>query len=638
MSTTDPAAQPPIDPVSVPPDLTMGEPPEEVISDNSNCIVQRPSYKHMFEAAQLARSTGSDQPRKSAIFVAHGMGQQLRYATLDQIAQELLDKDARQRGGKRNQPSTETITLQGEHGLMWGIKLMLQNKDLTEREVHIFEGYWAPLTEGEVTLRDVIAFLFTAGLNGLRNGRARFNRWVFGRYSSFKPNLAVIFALIVTVICIASLVIMNTALVTVAALDNPFADPFTKRAMWLPGLKADLTTTFNIFVLFALLLGASLGISSKARAKRRPLKFRKVLTGISQALFGLTLGALILCGIAIIFLFYGHMLGQPGTQGFWKLAFGNDFIEAMNYAISLFIVTVTLGAVALLLFGKKKRSRSVFRFKVKWSRLPIWIGVVVIFAVVAVALSYLGKAVFFSKPPSEPFSWHKVMEWINGVSWPLLIAVSWLVRRLLVQYVGDVAVYITPHTLDRFNSLREKIRDKVVGTAKTVYATRRADGQTFEYEDVFIVGHSLGSVIVYDTLNWLINEDEFHQSTNKLEVARRTRLLLTFGSPLDKIAFLFALQKEKTSEEREALAGASQPLIQQEEFRQFDWVNIYSPNDIISGDLNFYDPPGARKRQLKIKQVTNLVDTQATTLLAAHVEYWENPLLFNILYDKLRSA
>jgi hypothetical protein len=635
MNTTDHQTPPTtIDQTAHPPDVATDNSPGEEQAGDSKCTVQRPSYRLMLEAAQMAKSTGSDQPRKSALFVAHGMGQQLKYATLDQIAQELLEKDARVRGGKSNQPDTEAITIQSDNGLMWGIKLLLQGKDKVEREVHIFEGYWAPLTEGEVTLRDVIAFLFTAGLNGLRNGRAKFNRWLFGRYCTFQASLTVTLYLIAAVAGVASLVAMNTALVTVAA----FSSPFTNSPEWLPGLKRDLTVTFNIFVFFAVLLGLSLGIASRARAKRRTLGLRKWLTKISLALFALTLGATILCGLAIALLFYGHIFRAPERRGFWEMAFGSGAIELVNYAISLFIVAVILMAVALLLFGKKKkRSRSGWLSGMKRGSALMLIGAVVVFGSVATTIFFLAKAVFFTETTEGQFSWQSAVGLINGISWPLLIAVSWLVRRLLVQYVGDVAVYITPHTLDRFNSLREKIRKTVVGAAKAVYATRRADGQTFEYDDVFIVGHSLGSVIVYDTLNWLINEDEFHQSTNKLCVAQRTRLLLTFGSPLDKIAFLFALQKEKTSEEREALVGASQPLIQQPEFRQFDWINLHSPNDIISGDLNFYDPPKSGKHKVPIKRVTNEIDPQATTLLAAHIEYWENPLLFKTLYEKLMS-
>ena len=60
------------------------------------------------------------------------------------------------------------------------------------------------------------------------------------------------------------------------------------------------------------------------------------------------------------------------------------------------------------------------------------------------------------------------------------------------------------------------------------------------------VGRSLGSVIVYDVLNRLVNEDEAIGCS--LKVVARTPLLLTFGSPLDRTAFLFAVQRQNTGE------------------------------------------------------------------------------------------
>jgi hypothetical protein len=152
---------------------------------------------------------------------------------------------------------------------------------------------------------------------------------------------------------------------------------------------------------------------------------------------------------------------------------------------------------------------------------------------------------------------------------------------------------------------------------------------------VVLVGHSLGSVVTYDVLNGLINEDELHRTSTgpPQRVAERTRMLLTFGSPLDKTAFLFASQTHRLKEGREALATTVQPLIQDYAFRHLRWVNIYSPWDIISGALNYYDthnkpvPPG----------VDNRADPEATTLLAAHVEYWTNPLLRNILVAELTT-
>jgi len=97
---------------------------------------------------------------------------------------------------------------------------------------------------------------------------------------------------------------------------------------------------------------------------------------------------------------------------------------------------------------------------------------------------------------------------------------------------------------------------------------------------VAIVGHSLGSVIAYDTLNGLINEDE--RNGRKTGILKRTSILLTFGSPLDKIAFFFTLQSKNALHIRELLAEAVQPMIVDYQYRTFPWVNVYSPNDIIA--------------------------------------------------------
>jgi hypothetical protein len=141
---------------------------------------------------------------------------------------------------------------------------------------------------------------------------------------------------------------------------------------------------------------------------------------------------------------------------------------------------------------------------------------------------------------------------------------------------------------------------------------------------------------VYDTLNKMINDDELATTggadvtrccdgapVESLRTRRRTKLLLTFGSPLDKIAFLFHIQSGgRAGEAREALASATQPLITDTE--RPPWVNVWSPQDIISGDLDFYDLPDKSNHS----RVKNIIDPHATTLLAAHTQYWQNDLIY----------
>jgi hypothetical protein len=187
-----------------------------------------------------------------------------------------------------------------------------------------------------------------------------------------------------------------------------------------------------------------------------------------------------------------------------------------------------------------------------------WVSVVAIVGLLVIALlvvALIVKFVRLGEGTAEP-----LLTLRRGLSWPVLILVSAYVRSLLIQYVGDVAAYITPYRLDRFADLREQIKQCVLRRMRAVYAARGPHGNNLEYDQVFVVGHSLGAVVVYDALNRLINDDliAFNRLINDdltgakdpLNVLKRTRLLLTFGAPLDKVAFLFALQATQTSEAR----------------------------------------------------------------------------------------
>jgi len=87
---------------------------------------------------------------------------------------------------------------------------------------------------------------------------------------------------------------------------------------------------------------------------------------------------------------------------------------------------------------------------------------------------------------------------------------------------------------------------------------------------MIVLGHSLGSVIGYDVLNGLMLEEQL--CNQPLQVADRTRMFLTFGSPLDKTAFLFRTQKDMRSQVREVGAAAVQPMIAAYGNRPLEWV------------------------------------------------------------------
>jgi hypothetical protein len=226
--------------------------------------------------------------------------------------------------------------------------------------------------------------------------------------------------------------------------------------------------------------------------------------------------------------------------------------------------------------------------------------------------------------------------------WPALIAVSKSVRDLIVEFPGDVAIYVASNKLDRFDATRDKIKQVALDSLTSPYAAR-ADGslspgrQGDLYSKLAVVGHSLGSVIAYDSLNRLLRLDAL--LNNQFNVAVRAGIFQTFGSRLDKTAFFFTFQGKDALSIREQLAASVQPLIQSYEcFRKFPWINVYCDNDIISGKLEFYDvnPPN-RANPPATYPVDNIRDPEAIVPLIAHVEYWKNPTVWTNLFREITS-
>lgn len=209
---------------------------------------------------------------------------------------------------------------------------------------------------------------------------------------------------------------------------------------------------------------------------------------------------------------------------------------------------------------------------------------------------------------------------------PLQLLRNWLDRRAtkaIVGYIGDVAIYTS---LDR-KSRYFKVRQSIIHGAQTLLESILAD-QTCDR--VVVAGHSLGSVIAYDALNQLNikanlvkarSADDYRSFEAQLD---KLQGLITFGSPLDKVAFFFqeqlgrVLNRRPAPKEGEALETpyvrsqllghlhsfkvrrSEQPLgysmlnpVQEIladplKPKAFHWVNFYDCKDPISGHLHYY--------------------------------------------------
>jgi len=472
-----------------------------------------------------------------AVFVTHGMGQQVPFETLDAAAEGLILAANKHYGNNIRQIRARTV-------LIGDIKTQRAEFDMrdaqgNEVEVHVYEGYWAPITEGQVMLRDVMAFLFRAGFKGLRNCWLPFERWIFGETVNFGRQFWAPIQLILTLCVVLSLVLLNFVTATVAATRMLHTDCATNCTSVFPEATfAALTSVAAIYVAICVLFGGTLFILMHSR----------------------------------------KWVKHPETSAVW--------------------------CIATNLIGR--------------GLLWLWVGGTIACAVLMlpiIAGRYQPDCISI-----KCFSEH----WL--VIWGFLLLASWIVKNLLIQYMGDVAAYVDSHSLDRFDDIRNRIKTTVFEHAKAVYANS-------QYERIAMMGHSLGSAITYDTLNALINYDALHE--NKLDVIKRTKLLLTFGSPLDKLAFIFASQINKATVTREALAATLQPLVQAYlPFRNIKWINVYSKRDIVSGSLEFYDDKNDANYSPLCK-VDNVEDLDAKIPLAAHIEYWDNRKLFDELYENL---
>ncbi len=513
------------------------------------------------QAAELGGAEPAVAPEGAdwAIVVTHGMGQQVHFETLEQIArslwsaelraqgaaQEIVPRVVRLRNGMAQGKEKETEVLRAE--------MNVTGADGKPRTVHVYESYWAPLTEGKASLRSVTAFLlesFARGFWFLLRYR-KFDRWEFGGMKDFGVRFFLSLSKLV----------------------------FGLLLFFGPIALANFLTAGQVF---ALLFHWQTG-----RNLLKPFTYDVIWIEIFAAIFA--------AGVLVF----------PKLYRAKFLAGRDGLLSAARTGLKILAILVCLAGLAGAL-----RAEVVLVWHA-W----LWYGPHAI----------------------EPPAGFRLR--IEAIVWLAALAAGLVSRWFLVEYMGDVAIYVTSFKVSQWDEVRDKIKKTVADLVGAVYSARSGpDGQgELLYPNVMVVGHSLGSVISYDTLNSLALQDELATLEGRkqevLGVAERTKLLLTFGSPLDKVAFLFRT-KGNTDELREAAASAAQPLICDYAFRPAKWINIWSWFDIISGKLHYYDNPDGAGGGKRVAD-NNIFDKEAFIPLVAHTEYWHDDLLGDTLYENL---
>ena len=218
----------------------------------------------------------------------------------------------------------------------------------------------------------------------------------------------------------------------------------------------------------------------------------------------------------------------------------------------------------------------------------------------------------------------------------VLLAAAW--RYILTGYVADVAVYVSSDAKSKNYVARSEILKGSSEALKRILASA-------DYDHVIVAGHSLGSVIAYDTINELLvqfngaagppNDQPSQKLT--LEQLQKLRGLLTFGSPLDKIYYFFREHVKEDQAIRAQILSMLYSFRKKPSGRDYGpfkfnytfaqlknllWVNAWSLMDPVSGKLTFYDTDDQRAFWYWIPGL-------------AHLSYWEDQKFYCYVVEKL---
>jgi hypothetical protein len=239
----------------------------------------------------------------------------------------------------------------------------------------------------------------------------------------------------------------------------------------------------------------------------------------------------------------------------------------------------------------------------------------------------------------------KVLEFISKMQIPIITLVYGLISRLFKSlagvfqnqvekhFMGDVVRYLDMDPRSKYYEIRQKI---INGAVDELCALMQDD-----YDQIIIAGHSLGSVIAYDALNRII----LQINAGKIDITNADKIkgLVTFGSPLDKIAFFFRefIASEKQIQRKiiadmhtfrtRSLLETTVDIKDPDPFYvlpEVRWLNFWHPKDLISGKLDLYDlsavPPKYvfSERNDGIKDGNIRIDEGKMKFLKAHSCYF----------------
>jgi hypothetical protein len=405
--------------------------------------VQRPIQEVAAEGPPKPTTEGPSRPKgvkRRAVWIVHGMGQQVQFETLNSLAEGIMSVTKPPRDGEGFQPVMRAAKI-GDM-VVERVELKVRT-DREQLELHLYEAFWAPITEGQVKLRDVTSFLFNGSTRGLVNSFKKFKRALFGQIVEFNIPSRAAWEISLALFTVAALFVLNAVIVAAGAAKYGLG------GQQLLGLRAHwdvLTSLASALSAVALIFGAILFLAGLTKPPTLGPWGKWLVCALTWIAFGFTLLAVILGALSLgLYALFTAQLPAPPTTA-------TKPIQVL--ATSTILMTSAL-VVAGFLFQAIRRSACqatankklfVIFFIAGFSLSLISLFGPLFLCLISVPESYLPGGVFnFLANPI----------WV----WPFLLLLSYKVRELMIQYVGDVVAYISPNKLDRFCKIRAEIKD-----------------------------------------------------------------------------------------------------------------------------------------------------------------------------------
>ncbi|HYO76850.1 MAG TPA: hypothetical protein VE010_10340 [Thermoanaerobaculia bacterium] len=357
----------------------------------STRVEQSESYPAFTNEQAAAAPVAGD---RTAVLVVHGMGQQRKFETLSSV----VDGIARVSGGVKK-AAARNVRIGDERTSR--IELELADG----RKVDVYEAYWASITEGQVTLRDVMSFLWSAAFNGIRNSGAKnpFKRWIFGEHREpepeAKPGRTTVTYLAVAAAVLLSLVFMNSLTLILGTASALESGP-----TWLQGggLVEDLTASILMFLgsLVAFFVVYKCAAHQKVPGERltKPLLVSKLGLWIFLALCGVTIIAAVTMLLSI---------GLQRNPVFWE---GPAHLAGAILLGATVLLLAAAGVIALVNVG---RASDLGASLVAFALIPVLV-------LIAANRSADFSESVFALMPHPPYRWaieplSSVVEWFAAV-------------------------------------------------------------------------------------------------------------------------------------------------------------------------------------------------------------------------------